>query len=66
MSHNMAWWIFPKMNALNFKTETEIIFYCFSGLGIVAIALTVTQILAEVQGDAQSLGQQCWVAFHPE
>lgn len=40
--------------------------YCFSGLEIAAIALTVTQILAEELGEDQSLGQQGSVAFNPE
>lgn len=40
--------------------------HCFPGLEIVAIALTVTLILAEMLGDDQSLGQQGSVAFHPE
>ena len=33
---------------------------------IVALALTVTQILAEVLGDEPTLGQQSSVAFHTE
>lgn len=40
--------------------------YCFPGLEIVDIALTVTLILAEMVGDIQSLGQQGSVAFHPK
>lgn len=40
--------------------------YCFSALDIVAIALTVTLILAEMLCDEQSLGQQGSVACHPE
>lgn len=48
------------------KSQPPAMLYCFSGLDIVAIALTVTLILAEMLCDEQSLGQQGSVACHPE
>lgn len=50
----------------NKKLKPPAMFHCFSGSDIVAIALTVTVILADMLRDEQSLGQQGSVACHPE
>lgn len=50
----------------DFKLQPPAMFHCFSGSDIVAVALTVTVILADMLRDEQSLGQQGSVACHPE